>query len=82
MPILRKQRIFNGLNLMKPFSLLILLTACETTHSEVCPPLVEYTADFQDTVYAEARHMKSGDPILKMLDDYKRLRNEISACNG
>lgn len=58
----------------------LLLTACGPTTSSSCPVIVDYKPDFQDKAYAEEMRLPKADPLRKMMDDYKGLRDQSRAC--
>lgn len=62
-----------------------LLTACATAGSEpriatVCPPVVEYSREFQARAADELDLLPGGSAIAEMLSDYAVLRNQAQAC--
>ncbi|APH70650.1 hypothetical protein BSQ44_04025 [Aquibium oceanicum] len=63
----------------------ISLTGCATVTSEprivtVCPPVVEYSRDFQARAADELDLLPGGSAIAEMLSDYAVLRNQAQAC--
>jgi hypothetical protein len=64
----------------------ILLTACATGVSEprvvtVCPPVVEYSREFQGRAAEEIRLLPDGSAIAEMLSDYAVMRDQARACS-
>jgi len=61
-----------------------LLSACATVSSErvvgVCPPVVEYDAEFQTRAAEEVQALPEGSAIVKMLSDYAVMREQMRAC--
>lgn len=63
----------------------ISLTGCATGSSEpriatVCPPVVEYSREFQARAADELDLLPGGSAIAEMLSDYAVLRNQAQAC--
>ena len=63
----------------------ILLTSCATGGSEpriatVCPPVVEYSREFQARAAEELRVLPVGSAIAEMLADYSVMRDQARAC--
>lgn len=67
-------------------SLLVVgLCRCATVGSEprvttVCPPVVEYSRDFQARAADELGMLPEGSAIAEMLADYSVMRNQARAC--
>lgn len=64
-----------------------LLTGCATAGSEphvapVCPPVVEYSREFQARAADELDLLPERSVIAEMLSDYAVLRNQAQACLG
>jgi hypothetical protein len=62
-----------------------LLTACATGVSErriatVCPPVVEYSREFQARAAEELDLLPEGSAIVEMLADYSVMRDQAGAC--
>jgi len=62
-----------------------LLTGCATAGSEpriatVCPPVVEYTREFQGRAADELDLLPEGSAIAEMLSDYAVMRDQARAC--
>jgi len=61
-----------------------LLSACATVSSErvvgVCPPVVEYDAEFQTRAVEEVRALPEGSAIVEILSDYTVMREQARAC--
>ena len=62
-----------------------LLTACATGSSEprtvaVCPPVVEYSREFQARTAEEVELLPEGSVIVEMLGDYAVMREQARAC--
>lgn len=65
----------------------ISLTACATATSEphmatVCPPVVEYSRDFQARAADELDLLPEGSALAEMLSDYSVMRDQARACDG
>jgi len=65
----------------------ISLTACATESSEprmatVCPPVVEYSREFQARAADELDLLPEGSAIAQMLADYSVMRDQARACKG
>lgn len=63
----------------------ISLTACATATSEprmatVCPPVVEYSREFQARAADELNLLPDGSAIAEMLSDYSVMRDQARAC--
>jgi len=62
-----------------------LLSACATVGSErftgVCPPVVEYDAEFQAKAVEEVQALPEGSAVVDMLSDYAVLREQARACH-
>jgi len=64
----------------------ISLTACATVASEprlatVCPPVIEYSREFQARAADELDLLPGGSAIAEMLSDYAVLREQARACH-
>jgi hypothetical protein len=62
-----------------------LLTACATGISEprvatVCPPVVEYSREFQARAAKELGVLPDGSAIAEMLSDYAVMREQARVC--
>jgi hypothetical protein len=61
-----------------------LLSACATVSSErvvgVCPPVVEYDAEFQARAAEEVQALPEGSALNEMLSDYAAMREQARAC--
>nr|WP_050664139.1 hypothetical protein [Roseovarius tolerans] len=62
------------------------LTGCATGVSEpriatVCPPVVEYTREFQARAAEELGILPDGSSIAEMLADYNVMRDQARACD-
>ena len=63
-----------------------LLTACATGISEprvvtACPPVVEYSREFQGRAAEELRLLPDGSAIADMLSDYAVIREQARRCS-
>ncbi len=63
----------------------ISLTGCATVASKprvttVCPPVVEYSRDFQARAADELDLLPDGSAIAEMLSDYSVMRDQARAC--
>lgn len=61
------------------------LNACATVASEprvttVCPPVVEYSREFQARAAEELGSLPDGFAIAEMLSDYAVMRDQSRAC--
>lgn len=74
---------------MRPFAALAItatsLNACATGGSEtrvvaVCPPVVEYSREFQVRVADELDLLPEASAIAEMLSDYAVMREQARAC--
>jgi hypothetical protein len=63
-----------------------LLTGCARVGSEpvaaVCPPVVEYSKDFQLRAADEVAALPDGSAIVEMLEDYAVMRAQARACSS
>ncbi len=62
-----------------------LLSGCATAISEppiatVCPPVVEYSHEFQARAAEELRMLPDGSAVAEMLIDYAVMRDQARAC--
>ena len=62
-----------------------LLSGCATDGSEaravtVCPPVVEYSREFQARAAEELGLLPEGSAIVEMLGDYAVMRDQVRAC--
>jgi hypothetical protein len=65
----------------------ISLTGCATVASDVraatvCPPVVEYSRDFQARAADELHLLPEGSAIAEMMSDYAVMRNQARTCAG
>ena len=63
----------------------ISLTGCATGVSEprvvtICPPVVEYSREFQGRAAEELGMLPDGSAIAEMLADYSVMRDQARAC--
>ncbi|KZE36566.1 hypothetical protein AVW15_00115 [Chelatococcus daeguensis] len=63
----------------------IWLSGCATVASDprvatVCPPVVEYSRDFQARAADELDLLPEGSPIAEMLSDYSVMRDQARIC--
>ena len=66
---------------------LISLTGCATVASEprvatVCPPVIEYSREFQARAAEELGMLQERSAIAEMLADYSVLRDQARACRA
>lgn len=62
---------------------LTLLNACGTASSNpacVCPPIKEYSRDFQKRLAEEIKATKETSAIMEVLMDYAKIRDQIRIC--
>ena len=64
----------------------ISLTACATVASDsrvatVCPPVVEYSRDFQARAADELDLLPERSAIAEILSDYSVMRDQVRACS-
>lgn len=64
----------------------ISLTGCATVSSDVeglaaCPPVVEYSEDFQESAAEELVLLPEGSAIMEMLSDYAVMREQARTCD-
>ena len=62
-----------------------LLTGCATASSEpriatVCPPVIEYSREFQARAADELDLLPEGSAIAEMLSDYSVMRDQARRC--
>lgn len=65
----------------------ISLTGCATVSSDVeglaaCPPVVEYSEDFQESAAEELDLLPGGSAIAEILSDFAVMREQARACAG
>ena len=63
-----------------------LLSGCATVGSEpgiatVCPPVVEYSREFQARAAEELARLPHGSAIAEMLSDYAVIRDQVRMCS-
>lgn len=63
-------------------SVLMLTSACQTTLSNGCPALKNYTAEEQDKIHIEMRTLSKNSELRTVLQDYENLRDQVRACRG
>ena len=64
-----------------------LLSGCATGGSDpriaaVCPPVAEYSRDFQARAADELHLLPEGSAIAEMMSDYAVMRNQARTCAG
>lgn len=64
-----------------------LLAGCATGGSErgvaaACPPVVEYSVEFQERAAAEVENLPTDSAVPEMLSNYAVLRDQVRACRG
>ena len=64
-----------------------LLTACVTGSSEprtvaVCPPVAEYSREFQKQAAEEVDLLPEGSAVVEMLGDYAVMRKQARMCGA
>ena len=64
----------------------IWLSGCATGSSEpriatVCPPVVEYSREFQARAAEELARLPHGSAIAEMLSDYAVIRDQVRMCS-
>lgn len=65
---------------MRALILALLLAGCSQTITSGCPPVADYPAWFQTKALAELAPMPADSAIRRMMDDYKRMRDQARAC--
>ena len=63
------------------------LAGCGTGGSDravttACPPVVEYSAEFQARAAAELEALPADTPLTEMLSDYAVMRDQARVCQG
>jgi hypothetical protein len=63
------------------------LTGCATAGFEtrsvaVCPPVVEYSGEFQVRAAEELARLPDGSAIAEILSDYAVLRDQTRSCSS
>lgn len=63
----------------------ILLSGCATEGFEsgalaACPPVVEYSREFQSRAAEELARLPDGSAVVDMMSDYAVLREQARAC--
>lgn len=59
---------------------LLLLAACAGTPVAVCPPLKEYTPEFNQRLAAEVDALPADSAVVEAVGDLIGLRDQIRAC--
>jgi hypothetical protein len=62
-----------------------LLTGCATAGFEsggvaACPPVVEYSREFQVRAAEEMERLPDGSAVVEMMSDYSVMREQARAC--
>ena len=62
-----------------------LLTGCATAGFETggmaaCPPVVEYSREFQARAAEELALLPNGSALVEMISDYVVMRDQVRAC--
>lgn len=62
------------------------LSGCATVSSDgravrTCPPVVDYSREFQARAAEELARLPEGSAIGEMLADYAVMRDQVRACN-
>lgn len=73
-----------ALRLLLPAIALNLLTSCATENSSsssVCPPIMDYSRDFQERLAIEIEHASPDAVFPLALQDYAQTRAELHACH-
>ncbi|WGG59346.1 hypothetical protein [Brucella intermedia] len=65
----------------------ISLTGCATVASDlrittICPPVVEYSREFQARAADELDLLPEGSALAEMLADYSVMRDQARSCRG
>jgi len=63
----------------------IWLSGCATVSSDVdghgaCPPVVEYSGEFQARAAEELALLPNGSAVIEMMSDYVVMRDQSRAC--
>ena len=63
-----------------------LLSGCATDGSEthsarICPPVVDYSREFQTRAAEELARLPHGSAIAEMLSDYAVIRDQVRMCS-
>ena len=63
----------------------IWLTGCATAGFEVggvdtCPPVVEYSREFQARASNELAQLPDGSAVVEMMGDYAVMRDQVRSC--
>lgn len=75
----------NAKRLLLPLLIVpVLLTGCATANSDsaVCPPVIEYSPEFQGRLADELEALPEGSALERAMIDYGRVRSELRACRS
>lgn len=58
----------------------LFLTACSPTITNICPPIQEYSKEFNKELAAEIEALPDNSLIPRVVSDYISLRDQIKTC--
>jgi hypothetical protein len=62
--------------------LALALAGCGSRIVTTCPPVVTYAPEFQDRLAAELAPLPEGSAMLRVIEDYIALRDQLRACRN
>lgn len=74
----QKSKMNNWKLLLIPF---LLLTGCNSIISD-CPKLAYYSGEEQDEAHIELSKLNQGNILIRFMNDYGNLRQQVRICNG
>jgi len=63
-------------------TLLVLAGCTATPYTRVCPPLIQYPANFEHAAAEQLAKMPPNSPVVVMMGDYAALRAADRTCVG
>ena len=67
---------------MKHLILLLFLAACTPTITSVCPPIQQYSFQFNQSLATEIEALPNNSLIPRVVSDYINLRNQLKICRS
>lgn len=62
--------------------LCLAVAACAETGGSGCPPVAKYPDAFQEAAANELATLPAASPLRRMMDDYKKMRDQARQCRG
>jgi hypothetical protein len=58
----------------------LILAACNQPEGKGCPPVRVYPDAYQERAADDLAYLPADSPIRRMMDDYKKMRDEARKC--